>query len=362
MNANAAKKITIEIAGTDLAFGQFELETETPTGGKIAKVAGFAESQRPFIIQWMKDGDFEGLRTHEEADLSKGTMFIVAEADASNRITINGTELDWPADTVSGQVIRKLGRIPADKLIYMEREDVPDRLVEDQDSIKIKSGGVEEFVSRAPKTWELNVQGKKLISLAPTITVVDALTRAGFDPNAWIIILRVAGQPKQQLTVNDTIDLRTPGIEKVRLTAKDVNNGEARPASRRDFALLDVDEAYLDELGLPWETAVTRGERWLIIREYTVPPGYTVSSAAVAILVPPTYPQAEIDMFYVYPPLQKAAGGMIPATEHLQSINGLPYQRWSRHRGTGSPWNPQKDSILSHLALVESAIAKEVGE
>jgi len=41
----------------------------------------------------------------------------------------------------------------------------------------------------------------------------------------------VAGQPKRQLQVGDDIDLRAPGIEKVRLTAKDVNNGEASVAT-----------------------------------------------------------------------------------------------------------------------------------
>ena len=355
-------KIVITIAGTDLVFRDFELDTETPTGGKIAKVAGFNGGQHPFVLQWMKDGDFESLRVQEEADLQKGTKFIVAEADSSYRITIDGNELDWPADAITGAVIRELGGIPNEKLVYLERQGEPDLLIEDNDSIKIMVGGIEEFSSREPKVWELNVQGKRIVSKTPTISVVDALTRAGFDPNAWIIILKVAGEPKRQLSVHDTIDLTTPGIEKIRLMAKDVNNGEARPTFRRDFALLEVDESYLDGLGLPWETRAAGEQRWLIIRDYPVPPGYTISITALALLVPPTYPQAEIDMFYVYPPLQKTSGGVIPATEATQPIDGLLFQRWSRHRGAGSSWTPQKDNIVTHLALVESAIAKEVDQ
>lgn len=359
---NDAKKIMIEIAGTDLVFHNHDPETETPTGGKIAKLAGFTEGQHPFVLQWMNDGDFEGLRPQEEADLSKGKKFIVALADASNRILIDGNELDWPADEISNDAIRKLGRIPDGKLIYLERQDEPDLLVGNNDMIKIHKDGVEEFRSREPKTWELNVQGVTIMSATPSISVVDALTRAGFDPNVWIIHLRVQGQPKRQLEIGDTIDLTTPGIEKVRLTAKDVNNGEARSAPRQDFALLEVDEEHLDSLGLVWETRVEGKFRWLIIHGYAVPQGYTVSSTTLALHLPASYPEAQIDMFYVNPPLQLASGGAIAATDSSQVIGNTSFQRWSRHRGAGSVWNPLKDNVITHLALVESAIAKEVGQ
>ncbi|TIP49783.1 MAG: hypothetical protein E5X77_09420 [Mesorhizobium sp.] len=351
---------TIEIAGTDLVFRQVALDTETPTGGKIAKAAGFNGGDHPFVLQWMDDGDFEGLRVQEEADLRKGTKFIVTAADSANRIAIDGNELDWPAETISGAMIRKLGRVPDDRLIYLERVEQPDRAVDEKDSIRIANGGIEEFKSRKPEVWKLNVQGKIIESMTPTITVIDALTRAGFDPDAWIIILKVEGQPKRQLAVGDTIDLRAPGVEKVRLIAKDVNNGEALPTTRRDFAMLEADECYLDGLTLHWETKAAGSHRWLIIRGYPVPAGYTITATDMALLVPPNYPQAEIDMFYVHPPLQKSAGGSIPATESTVTIDGLSFQRWSRHRGPGSRWNPLKDSLVTHLALVEAAIAKEV--
>lgn len=353
---------TIEIAGLDLAFRNFALDTDSPTGGKIARVAGFDSARRPHVLQWMEDGDFEGIRVQEEADLGKGTRFIVAESDGTNRIAINGNELDWPSETVSGAIIRKLGRIPEAKPIYLERVGQPDRKVEEADVIRIAKGGIEEFRSREPETWKLNVQGKRIESATPTITVVNALTAAGFDPGVWIIILKVQGQPKQQLSVGDTIDLRTPGVEKVRLIAKDVNNGEARPAMARQFAVLEGDESFLDGTFPVWETITDAERHWLIVRGYPVPPGYTVSSIDLALLVPPNYPQAEIDMFYVDPPLRLVSGVAIPCTEATEQIAGRSFQRWSRHRGPGSRWNPAKDNMVTHLALVEEAIAKEVRE
>lgn len=353
---------TVEIAGLDLAFRRFELDTETPTGGKIARIAGFDSSQRPHVLQWREDGDFEGIRVQEEADLGKGDRFIVAESDSTSRITINGNELDWPGDSVSGEIIRRLGRIPSEKPIYLERSGEPDRVVEDADVVRIARGGIEEFKSRDPQVWKLNVQGKRIESRTPTITAAEALAAAGFDPGAWIIILKVQGQPKKQLSADDTIDLRTPGVEKVRLIAKDVNNGEARTAAPRDFALLETDESFLDEVSPAWEARVEDGRNWLVIHGYPVPQGYTVSCVDLALLVPPNYPQAEIDMFYVDPPLRKASGGAIPCTESTERIGGRSYQRWSRHRGCSSRWNPVTDNVVTHLALVEGAIAKEVGQ
>lgn len=354
--------VRIEIADTDLIFREIELDTDTPTGGKIAKAAGFSGDERAFVLQWMNDGDFESLRVQEEVHLDKGTRFIVTQADSSNRIAIDGNEVDWPADNISGATVRKLGKIPDEKQLFIERSEEPDRLLKDGDVIKIGKHGIEVFKSREPKAWLLNVQGKRIKSEMPTIPVVEALTRAGFDPNAWIIILKIQGQPKRQLNVNDTIDLSAPGIEKVRLTPKDVGNGEVRVPCRRDFAILEVDESFLDGLGLPWETKQIGDQRWLIVRDYPVPAGYTVSTVALALLVPSNYPQAQIDMFYVYPSLQRTAGGNIPATESKCTIEGLSFQRWSRHRGSGSPWHPGRDNVMTHLALVEAALNKEVDQ
>lgn len=353
--------VTIKVAGTDLVFRQVPLDTDTPTGGKIAKACGFAGDQHPYVLQWHEDGDLEDIRTHEEADLGKGLRFIVAESSSSNRITINDDQYDWPADVISGTVVRKLGKVPGDKLIFLEREDEPDRQVLDTDVIPIKREGVEEFKSRKA-VWELVVQNVKIKSDVPDIRASDAMHQAGFeDANAWIIHLKVEGQPKRQINATDMIDLRTPGIEKVRLTPKQVDNGEAHTAPRRDFDLLPVDHTYLDNLGLAWETVIEGEQRWLVISDYPIARGYQVGTVKLALLVPLPYPQAQIDMFHVLPALVKNDGGAIPNLMQ-QVIGNVTFQTWSRHRGQESTWNPRRDNVVTHLALVESAIAKEVGE
>lgn len=213
-----------------------------------------------------------------------------------------------------------------------------------------------------PQKWTLNVQGVHLDLNTPTIMVRDALSQAGFDPNqGWLIFLKVSGGPKEAVELSTTIDLTRPGIEKLRLTPREVNNGEAAPAPRRAFALLDVDEEHLQSLCQAWETVIEDKRRWLIIHDYPLPEGYTTSRTALALEIPCTYPSAQIDMFYTYPPASLASGRAIDRTQVRAVIGGCEYHGWSRHRGPASPWNPATDNVVTHLALVESALAKEVG-
>jgi Prokaryotic E2 family E len=192
----------------------------------------------------------------------------------------------------------------------------------------------------------------------------DAIERAGFNPDqGWYIFLKVAGKPKQPVELADPIDLRTPGIEKLRLTPREVNNGEAPPAPTRDFALLDADEDHLDRLALRWETIIDVGERrWLLVHNYPMPKGYTVARTLLALEVPPTYPQAALYGFYAYPPLALASGRAVESTQMRGTIRGNEFHGWSRHRGPTAPWNPAKDNIATHLAMADAALAKEVGE
>jgi hypothetical protein len=196
-------------------------------------------------------------------------------------------------------------------------------------------------------------------SRAYRLVVRQALAEAGFNPDqGWQIFLIVKGRPKRAVSLTDTIDLREPGIEKLRLTPTGVHNGEATAGSKRDFAVLEVDEAYLNSLGYRWESVKDGTCRWLLIHNYPVPAGYTSRMVVLALLIPETYPGAQIDMFYTHPPLKLASGRPIDRTQPTAKIFGVEFNGWSRHR----QWNPAVDNVVTQLALVESAIAKEIGE
>lgn len=277
-------------------------------------------------------------------------------------MTVDGQRFDWPCRIVSGGLLRKLGHVPADKVTYFERQDQQDRQVDDQDLVDLDAAGVESFVSRK-LVWKLNVQGVVLELFAPTIVVREALVEAGFNPDqGWHIFLKIVGQQKQPVELTTVIDLRTQGIEKLRLTPKDVNNGEAPVVPRRTFALLDIDEAHLNRLGLKWETLVEAERRWLLLHDYPLPVGYTVARSKVALEIPPTYPGAQIYGFYAYPPLALSSGRVISSTQLRGVLLGVEYHGWSRNRGPAAPWDTATDNVVTQLALVDAALAKEVDE
>ena len=98
-----------------------------------------------------------------------------------------------------------------------------------------------------------------------------------------------------------------------------------------------------------------------MICDYPLPGGYTVGDTLLALEIPPTYPGAQIYGFHAYPPLALSSGRVIASTQLRGSIRGREFHGWSRNRGS-TPWNPALDCVATQLALVDAALAKEVGE
>lgn len=216
-----------------------------------------------------------------------------------------------------------------------------------------------------PKKWKLTVQGVHVEFNKPIITAREALVAAGFDPEkAWHIYLIVKGNQKEELSIDSEIDLSRPGLEKIRLMPKNVDNGDDQViANRRKFMLLDTDHAYLDSLGCRWETILVGEARWLLIYDYVLPEGYTPRVSTLGLSIPVDYPASQIDMFYFHPFIYKAGGVEVPSTQVRAALEGLQYQGWSRHRNAGlNPWNPESDNIRTHMALVEGCLLKELGQ
>jgi hypothetical protein len=68
----------------------------------------------------------------------------------------------------------------------------------------------------------------------------------------------------------------------------------------------------------------------VILRAVSVPRGYSVSAVDILIKVPPTFPDARPDMFWVKPPLALANGAQPQATS-TENIGGESWQRYSWH-------------------------------
>lgn len=360
LTSEKSKGLFIEVAGTDLQFRPVSVADRSPTGRQILGYCDVSPREDYVVLQWLPEGDIEEVRSDETVNLDRQTAakFIVAKADRLFRFYLNDRSLSWPEKAISEAALRILGKIPPNELLYVRREEVVDEAVPPGGNLSLAEMGVENVYSRLAH-WELNVQGVTVKFANPDVLVRDALVKAGFNPDqGWIIVLK-SRDTKRQVTIEDTIDLRSPGIEKLRLTPREINNGEL-PASRRQFRLLPQDEEGLTVRGLHWETIISSGRRWLLLRDVTLPKGYLVDRTCIAVEVPNGYPTAELDMFYCYPQLARRDGMTIPQTQVTEMIEGQGFQRWSRHRGGIAPWRAGLDNVITHLALVEAALLREV--
>jgi hypothetical protein len=127
---------------------------------------------------------------------------------------------------------------------------------------------------------------------------------------------------------------------------------------RRQFTLLPVDEVFLTQYGLPWETVI-EGSQWVIVHNFPTHKEYIYDKTSIAIRVETAYPQTQLDMVYVYPSLVRRDGHPIQQTQAQQSLDGKQWQRWSRHRTSANPWNPQEDSLETHIYLIEDWFVRE---
>ena len=68
----------------------------------------------------------------------------------------------------------------------------------------------------------------------------------------------------------------------------------------------------------------------VILRDIALPAGYSVAKADILVKVPPLFPEARPDMFWVSPPIALATGAQPQATS-IENIGGRAWQRYSWH-------------------------------
>lgn len=129
--------------------------------------------------------------------------------------------------------------------------------------------------------------------------------------------------------------------------------------ARRDFRLPSSDDAFLNSLGVAWETVQEGGVQWVILRQYQLPTDYVPDMVDVVIQISAGYPDAALDMAYFFPPVRRADGRPIPNTEGRVTLLGLAWQQWSRHRTAANSWVHGEDDLASHIHYMDAWLAAE---
>jgi len=192
----------------------------------------------------------------------------------------------------------------------------------------------------------------------PIPTGREILSLVGKTPEQFKLYEHIRGKQPIPIGPNDKVDLRAPGVERFTTMARDTTEGLEQRHLTRKFVLPKHDEDYLNTLELPWETIIDGGSQWLLIRDWRVPNGYTFDTVTVALQIPLSYADTQVDMVYFHPALSRTDAKPIGALS-TQAIQGVPFQRWSRHRTGANPWRAGVDDISSHLTLVDEWLRRE---
>lgn len=96
--------------------------------------------------------------------------------------------------------------------------------------------------------------------------------------------------------------------------------------------------------------------RYLIIPGHQLPDHWVQNRTDLMVVIPDGYPLAGLDMFYVSPEINLRSGRVPGGSGHRELFLNRQWQRFSWHYQ--KPWNPNRDSLLSHLRFCMVRLAK----
>ncbi|MCW3109111.1 MAG: hypothetical protein JWQ09_3617 [Segetibacter sp.] len=349
------------------------------TGRIILEAAHHLPVECYSLYQKLEGCDFERISLDEVVDLSKPGIerFITKEPEVFN-YSVNEEPESTDKKSLTAIEILQLAAIDSTEnyLVWVDgNSGETEYAFKPNATVKMVCTGMKFFSRPWVPLVDIEEYGKtcKLVPPArkyklkidklyyefgePIVTAKELLSKAGKNPPEKYDLFKVLSsnpQPKKIGDLSASIDLREKCLVRFVTLPKEQQDGRG---SRVSFSLPAEDIEFLESANVEWE-AINQGNRWLILHNYPVPEGYNVSTVDAALLIPPSYPAAEIDMAYFFPSLQTLSGRPIPATSY-QVIDNKQFQRWSRHRKPGD-WRPGLDNVSTHLLLINNWFEKEV--
>lgn len=191
-------------------------------------------------------------------------------------------------------------------------------------------------------------------------TGAELLEKAKKNPvEQFAIYIKEPGEQPKRIQLDEKVDLTAPGVERFVTLPLDQTEGEGQSTARMHFQMPEEDMDWLLSRGKPFELLAENGVQRVLLHEFPVPPGYNHSTVSACVRIDPGYPDSQIDMVWFFPPLARPTGQPIGALSDEQ-FDGKVWQRWSRHRTGQNPWRPGVDNLMTHYALVDDWLHREL--
>jgi hypothetical protein len=156
------------------------------------------------------------------------------------------------------------------------------------------------------------------------------------------------------IPLNDVLFLQRPGEDEVipnetKVTLKNGDHLHSQPPA--DYGL---GTALRAEAGLVPERAAVHPEaggwHFLVLSNFEVPGGFEPKQVELLIKLPPGFPDAAPDMFWVHPEIRTASGAP-PRSTSNERLLGKNWQRFSWHLAPGA-WKPGVSELRDFLRCV----------
>jgi hypothetical protein len=162
-------------------------------------------------------------------------------------------------------------------------------------------------------------------------------------------VKHLAGIPLQ-----DVLFLQSHGDDEViandaKITLKNGAHFHSQPPA--DYGL---GEAALQEAGIDCSRAAIHkqpdGWSFLVISGYKLPGSFLPGGVDLLVKLPPAFPDAQPDMFWVHPPV-KTASGTLPRATSIETLLGDNWQRFSWHLAAGA-WQPGVSTLRDFMRCI----------
>ena len=195
----------------------------------------------------------------------------------------------------------------------------------------------------SPKPIEVFINKKKY-DLDDPIQTGTSLKKLAGVPLGDVLFLQRRGE--DEVIANET-----------KITLKNGDHLHSQPPADYGSAATTV----LCDAGFATERVALHHEAggwtFLVISDYPLPTGFTPNRVQLLVKLPPGFPDAAPDMFWVYPAI-RTPGGCLPRSTCNERLLGKDWQRFSWHLAPGA-WKPGVSSLRDFLRCVAARFVRQ---
>jgi hypothetical protein len=158
------------------------------------------------------------------------------------------------------------------------------------------------------------------------------------------------------IPLGDVLFLQHPGEDRVIPNGASVSLKNGDHLHSQPAAEYGLEPSVLLDAALPPGQAVlydqADGWSFLIIANYALPPGFQPERVTLLVKLPPTFPDAAPDMFWVHPEVKTPAGS-VPRSTSIEQLLNKNWQRFSWHLAPGA-WTPGVSTLRDYLRCISA--------